>query len=101
MMDGLADGAGPARPDFSAALPDPLPQARKRYLAADAVARLSRSGGRREPGRTQALLEILREEEADHLSRLRSMLYGMEADRPAVAKWLRSIRRLVPAGYLH
>lgn len=47
------------------------------------------------------VLEILRAEEEDHLARLRSLLYGLEADRPVVAKWLRSIRRLVPAGHLH
>jgi rubrerythrin len=47
-----------------------------------------------------ALLEMLRAEEEDHLARLRSLLYGLEADRPVVAKWLRSIRRLVPTRYL-
>lgn len=48
-----------------------------------------------------ALLEVLRAEEEDHLARLRSMLYGLEAGRPVVAKWLRSIHRLVPTGSLH
>jgi rubrerythrin len=48
-----------------------------------------------------SLLDMLRSEEEDHLARLRSMLYGLEADRPAMTKWLRSIRRLVPTGYLH
>jgi rubrerythrin len=48
-----------------------------------------------------ALLGILRTEEEDHLTRLRSMLYGLEADRPVVAKWLRSIRRLVPTASVH
>jgi rubrerythrin len=48
-----------------------------------------------------SLFEVLRAEEEGHLTRLRTMLYGLEADRPVVAKWLRSIRRLVPAEYLH
>jgi rubrerythrin len=48
-----------------------------------------------------SLLDMLRSEEEEHLTRLRSMLYGLEADRPLGAKWLRSIRRLIPSGYLH
>ncbi len=44
-----------------------------------------------------SLLEALRLEEEGHLARLRSMLYGLEADRPVVDKWLRSIRRSLPA----
>ncbi len=47
-----------------------------------------------------ALLEMLRAEEEDHLARLQSMLYGLEADRPVVAKWFRSIRRMAPTAYL-
>ena len=109
LMDGLADDCL-AQLDLTfpaAAPPDPLPQSEdgilRSTMAAEAqshelFAHLADGVNRDE---LQALLEILREEEADHLSRLRSMLYGMEADRPAVAKWLRSIRRLVPAGYLH
>lgn len=109
LMDGLADDCL-AQLDLTfpaAASPDPLPQSEdgilRSTMAAEAqshelLAHLADGVNREE---LQALLEILREEEADHLSRLRSMLYGMEADRPAVAKWLRSIRRLVPAGYLH
>jgi rubrerythrin len=48
-----------------------------------------------------ALLETLRAEEEDHRARLRSLLYGLEADRPVVAKSLRSIRRMIPAAQLH
>ena len=48
-----------------------------------------------------ALLTTLYGEEEDHLARLKSLQYGLEADRPVVAKWLRSIRRLVPPPYLH
>ncbi len=44
-----------------------------------------------------SLLETLRLEEEGHLARLRSMLFGLEADRPVVEKWLRSIRRSLPA----
>jgi rubrerythrin len=47
------------------------------------------------------LLENLRAEEEGHRARLRSMLYGLEADRPVVSKWLRSIRRLIPAATLY
>ena len=47
------------------------------------------------------LLQTLRAEEEDHRTRLRSLLYGLEADRPVVAKWLRSIRRMIPAAHLH
>jgi hypothetical protein len=52
-----------------------------------------------------SLLESLRADEEDHRMRLLSLLYGMEADRPAVATrlpaWLRSIRRMIPAAHLH
>ncbi len=48
-----------------------------------------------------ALLTTLYSDEEDHLARLKSLQYGLEADRPVVAKWLRSIRRLVPPPYLH
>ncbi len=47
-----------------------------------------------------SLLETLRFEEEGHLARLRSMLYGLEADRPVVDKWLRSIRRSLPATHV-
>jgi rubrerythrin len=47
-----------------------------------------------------SLLETLRLEEEGHLARLRSMLYGLEADRPVVDKWLRSIRRSLPATHV-
>ncbi len=47
-----------------------------------------------------SLLETLRLEEEGHLARLRSMLYGLEADRPIVDKWLRSIRRSLPATHV-
>jgi rubrerythrin len=47
-----------------------------------------------------SLLETLRIEEEGHLARLRSMLYGLEADRPIVDKWLRSIRRSLPATHV-
>jgi hypothetical protein len=45
-----------------------------------------------------ALFELLREEEAGHLVRLQSLLYGLEADRPVIAKRLRSVPRSVPTG---
>jgi len=88
-------------------LPDPLPQSEDGILlSALAEERQSQQlfadlaeGVQREE--ILAVLEILRVEEEDHLARLRSLLYGLEADRPVVAKWLRSIRRLVPTGHLH
>ena len=88
-------------------LPDPLPQSEDGILlSALAEERQSQQlfadlaeGVQREE--ILAVLEILRAEEEDHLARLRSLLYGLEADRPVVAKWLRSIRRLVPTGHLH
>ncbi len=90
-----------------AELPDPLPPTDDTLLrsAMQGEARtqalfstLAEGVGREE---LVALLDMLRSEEEDHLARLRSMLYGLEADRPAMTKWLRSIRRLVPTGYLH
>ncbi len=109
LMDGLADDCL-AHLDLTFPprdLPDPLPQSddsilrsamaeeqRSQQLFAD----LAASADREE---VVAILEILRAEEEDHLARLRSMLYGLEADRPVVAKLLRSIRRLVPTGTLH
>jgi rubrerythrin len=48
-----------------------------------------------------AFLERLQTEEAGHLARLQSLLHGLEADRPLVSGWLRSIRRSVPTGSLH
>ncbi len=88
-------------------LPEPLPQAEDTLLrsAMEDEERTQRLFSILKEGTTRgelaALLDMLRAEEEDHLARLRSMLYGLEADRPAMAKWLRSIRRLVPAGYLH
>jgi len=88
-------------------LPDPLPRSEESILQST-VAEAQRSrqffgqlaeGVDREE--LAVLLDILRAEEEDHLARLRSLYYGLEADRPVVAKWLRSIRRLVPTGYLH
>jgi rubrerythrin len=109
LMDGLADdcldqldltfpAAGP---------PDPLPASEDGILRSTMAeearserffSRIAEDVSREE---LLALLETLRAEEEDHLTRLRTMLYGLEADRPVVAKWLRSIRRLVPAEYLH
>lgn len=88
-------------------LPDPLPKSEDALLRST-MAKEERSqtvfaklvdGVDREE--VVSLLELLRAEEEGHLTRLRTMLYGLEADRPVVAKWLRSIRRLVPAAYLH
>jgi len=87
--------------------PDPLPRSEDNLLrsamaeeerAQQLFSALAEGVSRQE---LLALLDMLRTEEEDHLTRLRSMLYGLEADRPATTKWLRSIRRLVPAGYLH
>jgi rubrerythrin len=88
-------------------LPDPLPQTEEQILRSTmAEEEESRQifadlaeGASREELRT--LLELLCAEEEDHVTRLRTLLYGLEADRPVVAKWLRSIRRLVPAAHLH
>jgi rubrerythrin len=109
LMDGLSD-------DFlnhldltfpGAGLPDALP------ASEDAILRSTMADEERSQrffsrvaedvsrGELLGLFEVLRTEEEGHLTRLRSMLYGLEADRPVVAKWLRSIRRLVPAEYLH
>jgi len=109
LMDGVADDwlthldlTFPGRE-----LPDPLPESEDAILQS-AMAEEERSqtvfakladGADREE--VVSLLELLRAEEEDHLTRLRTLLYGLEADRPVVAKWLRSIRRLVPAPYLH
>ena len=109
LMDGLADDCldqldltfPPGNP------PEPLPQSEEEILRStmaeemrsqELFARLAVCGGREE---ILSLLDMLRAEEEDHLARLRSMLYGLEADRPVVAKWFRSIRRLVPTAYLH
>ncbi len=87
--------------------PDPLPRTEDTLLrsAMEEETRSQQLFSSLAEGSTReevvALLEMLRGEEEDHLARLRSMLYGLEADRPAMTKWLRSIRRLVPAGYLH
>ena len=109
VMDGLADDCLTQLDlNFPAGdLPDPLPQTEESILRSTMAeeeqsrqlfASLAEGVDREE---LQALLELLRAEEEDHLTRLRTMLYGLEADRPVVAKWLRSIRRLVPAGHLH
>jgi len=109
LLDGLADDCL-THLDLtfpSEQLPNPLPQSEDGILrSALAEERESQQlfadlaeGAEREEILT--VLEILRAEEEDHLARLRSLLYGLEADRPVVAKWLRSIRRLVPAGHLH
>lgn len=109
LMDGLADDCL-TQLDLNfppGELPDPVPQSEDSILRSTMAAEersqqlfahLAEGVSREE---LSSLLEILRTEEEDHLARLRSMLYGLEADRPVVAKWLRSIRRLVPAGYLH
>jgi rubrerythrin len=109
LMDGLADDCL-AQLDLTfppAELPDPLPQTEDSILRSTMAAeeesqhlfaRLADGVSREE---LASLLEVLRAEEEGHLARLRSMLYGLEADRPVVAKWLRSIRRLAPADYLH
>ncbi len=109
LLDGLADDCL-THLDLTfpvESLPDPLPQSEDALLrSALAEERESQQlfatraeGVEREE--IVAVLDLLRAEEEDHLARLRSLLYGLEADRPVVAKWLRSIRRLVPAGYLH
>ena len=110
MMDGLADDCL-AQLDLTfpmeSDVPDSLPQTEDSILRST-MAEEQRSqqlftglavGVDREE--LLSLFETLRAEEEDHLTRLRTMLYGLEADRPVVAKWLRSIRRLVPAEYLH
>ena len=108
VMDGLADDCL-TQLDLTfpgSCLPDPLPQTEEQILSSTmAEEEESRrlfadlgDGADREELRT--LLELLCAEEEDHLTRLRTLLYGLEADRPVVAKWLRSIRRLVPAAYL-
>lgn len=88
-------------------LPNPLPQTEEAILRStmeeeersqDFFTRLAEGVDREE---LLALLENLRAEEEEHRTRLRSMLYGLEADRAVVAKWLRSIRRLIPAARLH
>ena len=109
LMDGLDEDCL-AQLDLSfpaVALPEPLPQTEDGILRSSMAAeeralqlfsRLAEGVSREE---LLSLLVVLRAEEEGHLTRLRSMLYGLEADRPVVAKWLRSIRRMVPAGYLH
>lgn len=109
LMDGLAE-------DFlnqldltfpGGELPEPVPQSEDAILRSTMAeeersqsffSRIAEDVSREE---LLSLLEVLRAEEEGHLTRLRTMLYGLEADRPVVAKWLRSIRRLVPAEYLH
>ena len=109
LLDGLADDCL-AQLDLTfpaGQLPDPLPQSEDSLLqSALAEERQSQRlfthlAEAVEREEILAVLEILRVEEEDHLARLRSLLYGLEADRPVVAKWLGSIRRLVPTGHLH
>lgn len=109
LLDGLADDCL-AHLDLTfpaGQLPDPLPRSGDRLLQSalaeerqsqQLFTNLAQAAEREE---ILAVLEILRAEEEDHLARLRSLLYGLEADRPVVAKWLRSMRRLVPRGHLH
>jgi rubrerythrin len=108
LMDGLADDCL-AQLDLTfpaGKLPDPLPPGEDGILRSalaeeqrsqQLVAHLAAGVDREE---ILSLLQMLRTEEEDHLARLRSLLYGLEPERPVVAKWLRSIRRLVPTGYL-
>ncbi len=109
LLDGLADDCL-AHLDLTfpaGQIPDPLPESEDVILrAALAEERQSQQlfahlaeGVEREE--ILAVLEMLRAEEEDHLARLRSLLYGLEAERPVVAKWFRSIRRLVPTGHFH
>jgi rubrerythrin len=109
LLDGLDDDCL-AQLDLTfpvADLPDPLPQTEEAILRStmeeeersqDFFTGLARGVDREE---LLALLESLRVEEEEHRTRLRSMLYGMEANRPVAAKWLRSIRRLIPATPIH
>lgn len=109
MMDGLAedclDQLDLTFPEGD--IPEPLPESEDGMLrsamaeevrAQELFTSLAVGVGREE---LLALLEMLRREEEGHLARLRSMLYGLEADRPVVDKWLRSIRRLVPTAQIH
>jgi len=91
-------------------LPDQLPQTEEAILrlvmeeeqSQSFLGRLAKGADREE---LLSLLESLRADEEDHRMRLLSLLYEMEADRPAVATrlsaWLRSIRRMIPAAHLH
>ncbi|HSB69445.1 MAG TPA: hypothetical protein VLT62_08950 [Candidatus Methylomirabilis sp.] len=109
LMDGLAEDCL-TQLDLTIPIggpPDPLPQTEDSILRStmaeeersrNLFAHLAKGVDREE---LLSLLEMLRSEEQEHLTRLRSMLYGLEADRPLVTKWLRSIRRLIPSGYLH
>jgi rubrerythrin len=104
VMDGVADDCL-ADLDLTFPVgtpPDPLPRTEEGILGTamaeerrsrQLFENLARNVDREELSR---ILEMLRTEEEDHLVRLQSLLYGFEADRPVVAKWLRSIRRLVP-----
>jgi rubrerythrin len=108
LMNGLADDCL-TQLDLTIPMgspPDPLPQTEDSILRStmaeeersqDLFTHLAEGVNREE---LLSLLEMLRSEEEEHLARLRSMLYGLEADRPFVAKWLRSIRRLIPSAYL-
>ena len=112
LMDGLA-GDWLAQLDLTLPLtdlPDPLPQTEEAILrfvteeerSQNFFGGLAKGADREE---LVSLLESLRADEEDHRSRLLSLLYGMEADRPIVAArlpaWLRSIRRTIPAAHLH
>lgn len=109
LMDGLADDCL-TQLDLTIPIgspPEPLPLSEDSILRStmdeeersqDLFANLAQGVDREE---LLSLLEMLRSEEEDHLTRLRSMQYGLEAERPLVTKWMRSIRRLIPSAYLH
>lgn len=113
LMDGLGDD-WLTRLDLTVSLadaPDPLPQSQKAVLRStpgEGEASKSFFGHlAQEVDREEllALLQSLRAEEEDHRTRLRTLLHGLEADRPVVATrrpaWLRSIGRVIPAAHLH
>ena len=109
LMDGLADD-WLTRLDLTlppADRPDTLPQTEEAILRSTTEEEeLSKNffgclAQEVDRGELLDLLQTLRAEEEDHRTRLRSLLYGLEADRPVVAKWLRSIRRMIPAAHLH
>lgn len=109
LMDGLADD-WLTRLDLTlplAAPPDRLPQSEEAILRSSMEEEeLSKNffGHLAQEVDSEELLDLLqtlRAEEEDHRTRLRSLLYGLEADRPVVAKWLRSIRRMIPAAQWH
>ncbi len=58
-----------------------------------------RQARRLTPDELLLLFEALRAEEAGHLTRLRRMQHGLQADRPVAVNWLRAICRSRPAEY--